>query len=263
MTPLLRCRVCGKPRPRLSGGICECGSEAFELVEPPAPRAPPLPSGIVVATVHDAPPLDVRPFRGALAQVMGGGVVLGLRVLVSGKKGSGKSTVCAELGAAMAAELGGLLYWLDAEQDRSLVGALFARTGSPADRVRWVGRDPNAPRSISWREAFAAVGPDAAVVVVDSLQRWARSDAEQTALLEALKAIPVTCLVISHANKRGEASGQSANQHDCDTTVTVRKLGKRTVLLCDKCRWAPTPQKVIIDVAAALSGRGDGVEKVG
>lgn len=258
----LICRVCRKPRSPLSSGICECGSEAFELATLPAPK---VPVGIVVAPVHNAPPLEVRPFRGSLAQVMGGGVVLGSRTLVSGKKGSGKSTVCAELGAAMAAELGGWLYWLDAEQDRALVGALFPRTSSPSNRVRWVGRDPQAPRSISWRDALAVVGSDAAVVVVDSLQRWAYSDAAQTELLEALKTLPVTSLVISHANKKGEASGKSGNQHDCDATVTVKRAGKGTkvVLLCDKCRWSPTPQKVILDgFVAVLPGR-HGVEKVG
>ncbi|MEZ4301582.1 MAG: hypothetical protein R3B70_42000 [Polyangiaceae bacterium] len=176
-----------------------------------------------------------------LSEVLGG-VELGRNVLVAGKKGTGKSTVVAELAARMADKLDGAAYWLDHEMDVAQVKALFERTGSPTGRVRWIGPDPDTPadRPITWREALPGVGSDAAVIVVDSLQRWAVSDKEQTEFLAALRRLAPTAIVISHANKAGEAAGRAANQHDVDAVVLVRKRK----LIADKCRWTLTPRTV-------------------
>lgn len=183
---------------------------------------------------------DVREFGGPLSEVLGG-IEIGRKILVGGLKGVGKSTVVAELAARMGQALGGAVYWLDREMDVSQVKALFLRTGSPTDRVRWVGPDPDAPvdKPVLWREVMPVIGSDAAVIVVDSLQRWTSSDADRTAFLGALRKLPTTVIVISHANKQGEIAGRSQDQHDVDAVVLVKKRK----LLADKCRWTPTPRE--------------------
>jgi len=184
---------------------------------------------------------DVRDFGGPLSDVLGG-VELGRKILVGGQKGVGKSTVVAELAARMGEALRGAIYWLDREMDVAQVKALFLRSGSLTERVRWVGPDPDVPtdRPVLWRDALPAIGNDAAVVVVDSLQRWTASDKDRTDLLSAIKKLPCTVVVISHANKKGEVEGRSADQHDCDAVVIVKKRK----ILADKCRWTPTPREV-------------------
>ncbi len=184
---------------------------------------------------------DVREFGGPLSEVLGG-VELGRKILVGGQKGVGKSTVVAELAARMGEALGGAIYWLDREMDVAQVKALFLRTGSPTERVRWVGPDPDAPtdKPVLWREVMPVIGSDAAVVVVDSLQRWTSSDSDRTAFLGTLRKLPNTVIVISHANKQGEIAGRSQDQHDVDAVVLVKKRK----LLADKCRWTPTPREV-------------------
>ena len=184
---------------------------------------------------------DVREFGCPLSEVLGG-VELGRKILIGGQKGVGKSTIVAELAARMGEALGGAIYWLDREMDVAQVKALFLRTNSPTERVRWVGPDPDAPvdKPVFWREVMPVIGSDAAVIVVDSLQRWTTSDSDRTAFLSTLRKLPTTVLVISHANKQGEIAGRSADQHDVDAVVLVKKRK----LLADKCRWTPTPREV-------------------
>lgn len=200
-----------------------------------------MPKGVVVEAIEGAAPLVPVAFGGALSDALDG-VVLGRTVLVGGLQGAGKSTLAAELASRMAAKLHGLAYWLDAEMSMQLVAALFARTGSSTANVRRVPKKPDATssRAISWREALAAVPPDAAVVVVDSIQRWAPRASDQTALLDAIAMLAPTVLAISHANKKGEIAGSNANQHDADAICVVSP----TQIVTTKSRWTPTPRVV-------------------
>src|SRR4051794_38201018 len=194
--PPLRCRICGRTRPDVSSGVCKCGSMAWELIEHPVPE------GVLVETLAGAAPLVARRFSCPLSEALGG-VVLGRTILVGGLQGAGKSTLCAELAAQMAHALDGLAYWLDAEMSRQLVAALFERTNSRTDRIRRIPMKPDGggTRLIRWTEALRAVPPDAAVIVIDSIQRWAPRMVDQTALLNAITIAKPTVLAISHANK--------------------------------------------------------------
>jgi len=164
----LRCAVCERPRPKACGGFCACGAAVWE----PVPHEPP--PGIAVESLDGkGTPLRPTHFPALLSQALGG-VVLGLKVLVGGAPGAGKSTLCAELAAQIAERRDGIGYWLDAEQNKDLVRELFPRTSSSPARIRLVSRRGTKGMKVGWREALQAVPPDAAVIVVDSLQRWAR-----------------------------------------------------------------------------------------
>jgi hypothetical protein len=93
---------------------------------------------------------------------------------------------------------------------------------------------------VGWRDALKAVPPDAAVIVVDSLQRWARGYAEQTALLEAVSAMKPTALVVSHFNKAGQFAGPIGNEYDVDATAIVRPKSVEVT----KCRWSVCPRSI-------------------
>lgn len=191
--------------------------------------------GIRFETLESGQALRPRRYRALLSEALGG-VVLGFKVLVGGKPGVGKSTLAAELAAEMADKLNANAFWLDAEQNTDVVRELFVRTNSSPDRVVRVSKTNGA----GWREAFASVPKDAAVVVIDSLQRWAPQFREQTALLEALNDLPSTTLVISHFNKAGRFAGPVGNEYDVDATVLVSD--KRVDVT--KCRWSRCPRGV-------------------
>src|SRR5262249_5396567 len=98
---------------------------------------------------------------------------------------------------------------------------------------------------VTWRDAITVVPrTPRVVVVVDSLQTWAESPREQTALMQSLRALRpspratgATVLVISHATKKGDAVGRNTNQHSGDANVTV----DASSITVTKCRWTPCP----------------------
>jgi len=78
------------------------------------------------------------------------------------------------------------------------------------------------------------------VIVIDSLQRWARGFAEQTELLDAMSGLAPTVLVVSHFNKAGRFAGPVGNEYDVDATVIVEPDRVKVT----KCRWALCPRSV-------------------
>ncbi len=225
----LRCAVCHRHRRPAWGGFCCCGAAVWE----PQPLLPK--SGIRFETLENGQSLRPKPYRAVLSEALGG-VVLGFKILVGGKPGVGKSTLGAELAAEMAEKLNAVAFWLDAEQNTDVVRELFLRTNSSLDRIVRVSKTNGA----GWRDAFASVPKDAAVMVVDSLQRWAPQYREQTALLEALNEVRPTAIVISHFNKAGRFAGPVGNEYDVDATVIVSD--KRVDVT--KCRWSRCPRGI-------------------
>jgi predicted ATP-dependent serine protease len=198
-----------------------------------------VPAGIVVESLEErGKPLRATHFPALLSQALGG-IVLGRKVLVGGAPGAGKSTLCAELASQIANKLDKLGYWLDAEQNRDLVRELFPRTNSSFYNIRLVSKEKINSKA-SWRDALKAVPKDAGIIVIDSLQRWARSYAEQTTLLESLATLEPTVLVVSHFNKAGQFAGPIGNEYDVDATAIVRHKSVEIT----KCRWSPCPRLV-------------------
>ena len=253
MPPRLVCACCSRPWNASAGTCVKCGATYPINLEPPAAPAPrpaqgppPIPlevPGIKIESLEGARDLTPIPYDAILSHALGG-VVPGMTILVWGLPGAGKSTLAAQLAALMARAMKGVCYWLDMEQlNRSLIKACFTRTYSPTDRVRVISaRSPRDPQyaPVTWRDALAAIRPSRrSVVVVDSLQTWAGpSHREQAALMKAVQVLGPTIIVISHANKKGEASGRSTNQHSGDANVTVGV----TEITVTKCRWSQCPR---------------------
>ena len=232
--PALRCAVCQRRRPEVCGGYCACGAYVWELIPHEVPK------GITIESLeHGAPALRPVHFPALLSQALGG-VVLGLKMLIGGAPGAGKSTLCAELAAQIAEKVDGEAYWLDGEQNKQLVAELFARTNSPLHRVKLLSRRHQKGKTVDWRNALKAVPPDAAIMVIDSLQRWAGGMLQQTAMLEEIAAMPQTALVVSHFNKAGQFAGRMGNEYDVDATVIVRVKAVEVT----KCRWTLCPRVV-------------------
>jgi hypothetical protein len=188
----------------------------------------------------------VLAYKAELAEATDG-IMAGGVVLLGGEAGAGKSTLAAELGAAVAEALGGLLWWLDRDQgDPALLHETFRRTRSSTARLRVPReRDPEDPawRPFTWRTVLGALGADAAVVVVDSLETWADTEVEQLEIMRALKAHAAGVkLAIAPTNASGEIGGRRALRRASDATVNVT----RTELEVLKCRWLgrETPVKI-------------------
>ena len=79
-----------------------------------------------------------------LARVLHG-VREGGTIILAGEAGAGKSTIAAELAAAVAEARNGLSYWLDRDQQaHDLIAALFSRVDASMDDIVLVEeRDPS------------------------------------------------------------------------------------------------------------------------
>ncbi len=242
----LICGMCGATRLAAWAGICRgsrngrlCGAEVWVLPEKPRPTVHP---GISVRRLD--PGEELRPIRfdSQLSEALDG-ICIGLSVLIAGLPGAGKSTLVAELAAAMANKLDGVIWWVDREQvSHALIAACFARTNSPMHRVQVVGPTMGATISnAGWREALAAVEDDPkSILVCDSLQTWGdHRETEMRALLGALRSMRCTSLIISHSNQEGDPFGATTNQHGTDAVAIVTPT---RIEVPEKCRWAKTPR---------------------
>jgi predicted ATP-dependent serine protease len=174
-----------------------------------------------------------------LARVLGGIRENGT-ILLAGEGGVGKSTASAELAAAVARDRNGLAYWLDRDQQaHDLIAALFDRVDAEMDRIVLVEeRDPRDPayQPLTWERALSDVPDRAACIVIDSVETWAATYAEQRALARAAAAHAAAVkLVLCGTNAAGQLEG----------LAQLRRVGDAVVLLepdvwnVRKCRWLP------------------------
>jgi predicted ATP-dependent serine protease len=161
-------------------------------------------------------------------------------ILLAGEGGVGKSTAAAQLATAVAHQRSGLAYWLDHDQlAHDLIVATFDRVHAATDRVVLVEEgDPRGRgfEPLTWENALAQVPANAACVVVDSLETWAGSYAEQAALARVVAAHPAAVkLVLCGTNSGGQVEGRAQ----------LRRVGDAIVVLhpdvwdVRKCRWLP------------------------
>ena len=186
----------------------------------------------------------VDDYEGARMNELLGGIMRGAVILIVGKGGAGKSTATAELMAHASLYWSGQVWWLDADQrDTALVRTCFQTAGFE-DLFTEEGRVmllEERPLRYTWAEAIEATPPDAPLLVVDSLEAWARTQTDQLDLLLGLRTHPAYIkVVISGTNKRGQVSGVEALARAGDATVYAeRSEAGEHRLRFDKRRWQP------------------------
>lgn len=237
------CDRCGGPRLDIYAGVCPCGSQQWLSTESPFIEGVSV-AGLDVGYDDVTGGASLVELPGPLAEALGGGVPLGVRVLLAGLPGAGKSTLAAEFASAFAAARRSAVYWADRDQPLPFIRACFARTGSSGRAVQRV-------RAADWSSALVAVPDDAnALLVVDSLQTW--TGHSMPSCLDFLLALrergerqreilgaAQTVLVICESNADGGAHGWTSLQHAVDAVALVSPAA---VDVPTKCRWAPTPR---------------------
>jgi hypothetical protein len=244
----LVCLGCGRKgrRPALAGR-CECGARNWldtaqssppSLSEAPAPKPHRGESG-PRALGDDGPcRLIVDQYPGSAVATALEGIGRGMVVMLVGTAGVGKSTLAAQAGFMIARQLGGRLYWLDADQLKDeLIEETFRRARCPPEGLK--GRiipiyEQHENGMPDFRRACARV-PEDGVQVVDSLEAWApRGDKQALEMLRVLRAHPCRVkLVIAATNAAGGVAGDGELERAGDATVFV----ERTRIRVGKCRW--------------------------
>jgi DNA repair protein RadA/Sms len=232
------CQQCGRIAARPMGRCPQCGAWNSMVEEIVAPPARPIHMAVRGLTGASAPrhlneiegdaderlPLSI----GEFARVLGGGVVPGSIVLVSGDPGIGKSTLLLQVALEMS-QASRVLYVSGEESERQIkmraMRLLKDEQGEmPAGLLLVTETNLNAIL-----EHIASVNPS--LVIVDSIQTTYLPELESTSgsvtqvrecasrLRELAKGSGIAVFLIGHVTKEGAIAGPRVLEHIVDTVL--------------------------------------------
>jgi DNA repair protein RadA/Sms len=195
---------------------------------------------------------------GEVNRVLGGGLVPGSLVLVSGDPGIGKSTLLLQVAAQLGAEYGPVLY-VSAEESPQQIKLRAERLGVAQENLYVV-----AETDIEVILAHAAA-LQPALVVVDSIQTVALETIASTAgsvtqvrectsvLMRWAKTSHVPVLIVGHVTKEGTIAGPRVLEHIVDVVLYLEgdRFGQYRVLRGVKNRFGSTDEVGIFEMAGA------------
>lgn len=200
---------------------------------------------------------------GELDRVLGGGIVPGAAILISGEPGVGKSTLLLEF-AAHAARSGIRSLYASAEESIAQVHLRARRTGTLHDEL-FVASETDLGTILAQIEA---VRPG--LVIVDSVQTVASGLGEGLAgqpaqvrevaatLIRVAKERSIPVVLVGHVTKDGSIAGPRLLEHLVDVVCTFEgdRQSNLRFLRALKNRFGPT------DEVGCFEMTGDGIEEV-
>ena len=280
------CSDCGFDTPKWQGKCPNCGSwntmveETVSDVKPNsfAARAVRRPAAEPVAISSVTTERESRTSTGLseLDRVLGGGMVKGSLVLVSGEPGIGKSTLLLQACGSLC-EAGPVLY-VTGEESLSQIKMRAQRLAIDSSRLFVLAETE---LDSIW-SAVEKVSPG--VVIVDSIQTMFNPQVASTpgsvaqvrectmALMQYAKAHGVSMILVGHVNKDGGIAGPKVLEHMVDTVLNFEgdRHAAYRMLRAAKNRFGSTNEIGIFEMcekglavvpnpsAAMLSGRPDG-----
>ena len=200
---------------------------------------------------------------GEFDRVLGGGIVPGAAILLSGEPGVGKSTLLLET-ASQAARAGNRVLYVSAEESASQVRLRAERTAAVHDEL-YLAAETDLATIIGQIEA---VSP--ALVIIDSVQTISSSNVDGLAggpaqvrevavtLIRVAKEHNIPVLMVGHVTKDGQIAGPRLLEHLVDV-VCQFEGDKQTPLRfvrALKNRFGPT------DEIGCFEMTGDGIAEV-
>jgi DNA repair protein RadA/Sms len=196
-------------------------------------------------------------------RVLGGGIVPGAAILLSGEPGVGKSTLLLEVASKAAAAKSRVLY-VSAEESVSQVRLRAERTGALHDNLL-LAAETDLATIVAQIDAI-----DPQLVIVDSVQTVASSAIEGLAggpsqvrevaatLIRVAKQRNLPVLLVGHVTKDGSIAGPRLLEHLVDVVCSFegdRQTSLRFVRAL-KNRFGPT------DEVGCFEMNGDGIDEV-
>jgi len=275
--PSYECSACGAASLRWTGKCVKCGE--FGTVAEVTPTAPA--PGRRASTQGAAPVTAAKPVSAVTAQgpvprlstgigefdrVLGGGLVAGQVLLVSGEPGAGKSTLLLTVSNSIAEMSGKPALYISGEESVDQIAVRAERIGDDSENL-FVADETDLANVIGHIDAL---GSELSLVIVDSVQTIASGDVDGRAggvaqVMEVAQAltrvakergIPI-CLV-GQVTKESTVAGPRALEHICDATLSLdgdRQTSLR-LLRAVKNRYGPA------DEVACFEQTDRGMEQV-
>ncbi len=258
------CQSCGYQTPRWMGRCPDCGQWGSLLEERlTSERHGGVRSGSSTARELPTPitAVDVRGLHrissglAELDRVLGGGIVPGSFVLLSGDPGIGKSTLLLQASMQIAIREGTVLY-VSGEESPEQTRSRGSRVGPLSDRLLLLA-ETSLQVILDQAERLRPK-----VLVIDSIQTIASEDLESPPgsfsqvreaacrLMALAKDKGVSTIVIGHITKDGSIAGPKALEHMVDAVVFMEGEGHQVhrLLRTMKNRFGPTPEVGVLEM---------------
>jgi len=270
--PNFRCTECGWTSIKWVGRCGECqswGTVLDDTENAPSPRAVVpirVSAGRAAKPITEISSDDVTHWPSGIAEfdrVLGGGIVPGAAILLSGEPGVGKSTLLLEV-ASRAAARGLRVLYVSAEESVNQVRMRAARTGALQPSL-YLAAEVDLAVILGQIEQV-----DPQLVIVDSVQTVSSSASEGLAggpsqvrevastLIRVSKDRNLPVLLVGHVTKDGSIAGPRLLEHLVD--VVLQFEGDRQTALrfvrSQKNRFGPT------DEVGCFEMTGDGIAEV-
>ncbi|MDD6479418.1 MAG: DNA repair protein RadA [Oscillospiraceae bacterium] len=225
------CSVCGHEAPKWTGQCDDCGSwnTMCEQIKTSAKQINSEPSSLNFSDAKTLSQIDSNSeFRfvtkiSELDRVLGGGIVKGSVVLLSGDPGIGKSTILLQVCNAFKDTL--RILYVSGEESAVQIKMRANRIGVSGDNVTVITETD--VQSVC--EYIKTAKPD--IVMVDSIQTMQIPELSSSAgsivqvrestnmLLRVGKTLQIPILIVGHVNKGGDIAGPKVMEHIVDTVL--------------------------------------------
>lgn len=228
------CSSCGAPSLRWAGRCTRCGefgtvteqvAVAASAAGVTAPSRPAQPVREVAAEKVKRTATGITEFD----RVIGGGLVAGQVLLVSGEPGAGKSTLLLAVADSLARRTGKVTLYISGEESVEQIAMRAQRIGASCDTLL-LAAESDVAAVLGHLEAYR---DRVAMVVVDSVQTMSVGTVEGRAggvaqvmevaqsLTRVAKATGVTVCLVGQVTKESVVAGPRALEHIADATLTL------------------------------------------
>lgn len=257
------CSECGFEAPKWLGKCPECGQwntmneEIREAAPKKFPGAPPHASASRAVPISEISLLEEERYRTGMSEldrVLGGGIVKGSLVLISGEPGIGKSTILMQICGCLGQEL--KILYVSGEESARQIKLRAARLGVENGNL-YILAETDIQSVI---EQMRADQPD--LVMIDSIQTMNFTDLNSSpgsvsqvrectsAVMRAAKSLEIPVIVVGHVNKDGAIAGPKVLEHIVDTVLYFegdRQMSYR-ILRAVKNRYGSTNEIGVFDM---------------
>lgn len=280
------CSECGFESPKWLGKCPDCGKwntmeeEIREPVRSTASLSPRVNSAVHSVPISEISVTEEERYHTGMSEldrVLGGGIVKGSLILVSGEPGIGKSTILLQICGCLGQKL--KILYVSGEESARQIKLRASRLGVEGTNL-YILTETDIQCVI---EQLKSDKPD--LVMIDSIQTMNYTDLNSSpgsvsqvrectaAIMRAAKTLEIPAIIVGHVNKDGAIAGPKVLEHIVDTVLYFegdRQMSYR-ILRAVKNRFGSTNEIGVFDMSedglhqvenpsqALLSGRPTGV----